>query len=130
MAEKQTFTEADLEVGVTSHVTKDSGVFTHTHTVIFDRPLTQAERHLFVTVLTSFYYTVRFSRQFGDGLVAEPEVKFDAPDRARYTFKQTTLNGPWKDLLFAILANFSHEVVSIRLHDDSRIFQKKKGYHT
>jgi hypothetical protein len=49
-------------------------------------------------------------------------VEFDAPDRARYTLKQTMMHGAWKDLLFAILANFSHEVAPIVRHDDSQVF--------
>jgi hypothetical protein len=120
------FSEADLEIGSMSEITKEQDVFTHTHTVVFGRPLTQAERHLFASVLTGFYYTVHFSRQFGDGLVAEPVVDFDAPNRARYTLKQTTLSGPWKDLLLAILANFSHEVAPIIRHDESRAFDPER----
>jgi hypothetical protein len=95
----------------------------HTHRVRCARPLTRAEQHLFADVLVGFYYTVHFSRQFGDGLVAAPVVEFLSPHEARYTLKQKTLSGPWKDLLFAVLANFSHEVAPIRLHDESRAFE-------
>jgi hypothetical protein len=126
MSDKQTFTENDLQVGLTGQFTQQQGVFKQTHTVIFGRSLTQAERELFIKVLTGFYYTVRFSRQFGNGLVAEPVVKFDAPDKACYTLTQTTSNGGWKDLLFSILANFSHEIVPIRLHDESRVFHPQR----
>jgi hypothetical protein len=37
--------------------------------------------------------------------------------------KQKTLSGAWKELLFAVLANFSHEVAPIHLHDESRAFE-------
>ena len=122
MAGSQKFTEADLQVGMASRVMKNQGVLAHTHTVIFSRSLTQAERHLFTTLLSSFYVTVHFSRQFGDGLVAEPIVEFKSPNQAFYTLKQTSGSGVWKELLFAMLANFSHEVAPIRRHNESRAF--------
>lgn len=127
MSEKQSFSETDLQVGTTGRIDQAQDVFVHTHTVLFDRALSQAERHLFASVLTGFYYTVHFSHQFGNGLVAEPIVEFEAPDRARYTLKQTALNGPWKDLLFTILANFSKEVAPIRRHDESRAFDPERA---
>ena len=119
---KQTYTEADLQIGTKSKISWKSKIALHTHNVIFTRPLTRAEQHLFASILTGFYYTVHFSRQFGNGLVAEPVVEFISDDEARYTLRQTTLDGPGKELLFAILANFSHEVAPIRLHDESRAF--------
>jgi hypothetical protein len=122
MVNHQIFTESDLDIRSVGNVNKEQHTITHTHRVIFGRPLTWAERRLFTDVLIGFYYTVHFSQQFGDGLVAEPVVDFIAPDQARYTLQQTTLSGPWKDLLFAILANFSHEVAPIRAHDDSHAF--------
>lgn len=122
MPAKRVYAEADLQIGLESHTAREQGIITQTHTVVFGRPLTQAERHLFMAVLTGFYHTVHFSHQFGEGLVAEPVVEFDAPDRARYTLKQTTAHGAWKDLLFAILANFSYEVAPILGHDDSQVF--------
>jgi len=122
MRTKQHFSEADLQIGSVAKVAQTGEIFTHTHIVVFDRPLSQAERSLFISVLTGFYHTVHFSQQFGNGLVAEPVVEFVAPDQAHYTLRQTTMSGPWKDLLFAILTNFSHEVVPIREHDDSKVF--------
>ena len=32
------------------------------------------------------------------------------------------MQGAWKDLLFAILINFSHEIAPIAKHDESRAF--------
>jgi hypothetical protein len=84
--------------------------------------LTRAEQHLFRDVMIGFYHTVYFSRQFGNSLVTEPVVEFVSESDARYTLWQRKLSGEWKDLLFAILANFSHEVAPIALHDDSRVF--------
>ena len=124
---KRTYTETDLVMGAKTHVKKEDKTIVHTHRVIFTRPLTRAEQHFFADVLVGFYYTVHFSQQFGNGLVAEPVVEFLSDHEARYTLRQKTLSGPWKDLLFAVLANFSHEVASIRLHDDSRVFDPALG---
>ena len=101
-------------------------VTTHTHTIVFARPLVGEEKHLFVRMIQGFYYAVRFSRQFGDDLVAEPVIEFTRPDEARYTLRQRGMSGPWKDLLFAMLANFSHEIVGIREHDGSRVFDSAR----
>jgi hypothetical protein len=119
---KQKYTEADLHVGTTTDVKREGKTIVHTHRVIFIRPLTRAEQRFFAEVLVGFYYTVHFSQQFGNGLVAEPVVEFINDCEARYTLRQSMLSGPWKDLLFAVLANFSHEVAPIRWHDDSRAF--------
>ena len=101
-------------------------VTTHTHTIVFARPLVGEEKHLFVRMIQGFYYAVRFSRQFGDDLVAEPVIEFTRPDEARYTLRQRGMGGPWKDLLFAMLANFSYEIVGIREHDGSRVFDQAR----
>ena len=77
-------------------------------------------------MIQGFYYTARFSRQFGDDLVAEPVIEFTRPSEARYTLRQRGMSGPWKDLLFAMLANFSHEIVGIREHDGSRVFDQAR----
>lgn len=119
---KQTYTEADLHTGTRSKVIREGDITSHTHRVVFARSLTRAEQHLFASVLTGFYYTVYFSRQFGNGLVAEPVVEFLRDDEVCYTLRQTSLSGAWKELLFAILANFSYEVAPIRWHDESRSF--------
>lgn len=124
---RQKFTKDDLQIGMGSQIMKKDGLLLHTHMVLFGRALTQAERHLFTTVLTSFYYTVRFSRQFGDGLVSEPVVEFKAPNRASYTLKHSSQQGQWKELLFAMLANFSYEIAPIAIHDDSRVFDPNRS---
>lgn len=120
--QRKQYTKADLTLGALAQIRREEGVTTHTHTIEFARPLSEAERHLFCDVLRGFYHTVRFSRQFGTDLVAEPLVEFVTPDRARYTLRQTSLQGAWKDLLFAILTNFSREVAPIAAHDESRAF--------
>jgi len=102
------------------HINGDITV--HTHAVVFARPLTERERRLFTQMIQGFYYTVHFSQQFGDDLVAEPVVEFTRPDEARYTLRQRGMSGPWKDLLLAMLANFSHEIVGIHEHDGSHVF--------
>ena len=114
--------KTNLKLGTIATITRDDGVTAHSHSVEFARPLTEAERHLFCDVLRGFYHTVRFSRQFGAGLVAEPLVEFTALDKARYTLRQTSMQGAWKDLLFAILTNFSREIAPIATHDESRAF--------
>lgn len=119
---KQQYTAADLQIGNSAQFHVSNGVTTHTHSVRFGRPLSHAEQHLFRDVLIGFYHTVYFSRQFGSTLVAEPVVEFLSETEARYTLRQRSLSGAWKDLLFAILANFSQEVAPIAQHDDSRVF--------
>jgi len=125
MQQRRQYTKTDLTLGTLATIAHDEGVTTHTHSVEFARPLTEAERHLFCDVVRGFYHTVRFSRQFGTNLVAEPLVEFVSPDRARYTLRQTSMQGAWKDLLFAILTNFSHEIAPIARHDESRAFAPK-----
>lgn len=119
---KRQYTAADLLVETTATFQTNNDVTTHSHHVRFGRSLTRAEQHLFADVLIGFYHTVYFSRQFGTSLVAEPVVEFLSDTEARYTLRQSTLGGAWKDLLFAILANFSHEVAPIYTHDESRVF--------
>ena len=97
-------------------------ITTHTHTIIFARPLINKEQHLFTRMIQGFYYTVRFSKQFGDNLVTEPVIEFTQENKARYSLQQRGMSGPWKDLLFSMLANFSYEIAVIREHDGSRIF--------
>ena len=119
---KKQYTEADFKVGKLAKITKENGIIAHTHTVKFGRPPTEAERYLFRAVLTSFCQTMRFSPQFGGEFVAEPSVEFVDTETALYTFRQRSLSGDWKELLFAILANFSHEIVPILRHDESAAF--------
>lgn len=126
---KPTYTDTDLHLGASADLKQEGQVMVHTHRLIFARPVTRAEQHLLADVLVGFYYTVHFSQQFGNGLVSEPVVEFVSDHEARYTLWQQTLSGPWKDLLFAILANFSHEVAPIQWHDDSRIFDPDRRPH-
>jgi hypothetical protein len=132
MPKRPEYTKADLKIGSGARVQRDQKTVVHTHEIRFGRPLTAAERNLFSSVLLGFYHTVHFSQQFGDGLVSEPVVEFITPDRVRYTLRQTSLSGPWKELLFTILANFSHEIVPILSHDDSHVFapQQTKAVST
>jgi hypothetical protein len=126
METKRKYTEADIKVSKIAKFVRDGDVISHTHTVIFGRPLTTAERRLFAEVLTGFYYTVYFSQQFEAEFVSEPVIEFDSPTQARYTFRQRALYGSWKDLLFAVLFNFSHEVIPILRHDESTAFDPAK----
>lgn len=122
MQTKMKYSKGDLKIGTLATIARDDGVTAHSHNVEFARPLSEAERHLFCDVLRGFYHTVRFSRQFGADLVAEPIVEFTSLNRARYTLRQTSMQGAWKDLLFAILTNFSREIAPIARHDESRAF--------
>ncbi len=126
----QQYTLDDLKVRATDRQTKEGQVISHTHTVIFSRPLTAQEQQRFSRLILSFYDVVYFSGRFGNNLLAqpeaEPEVIFTASDQAHYTLYQRGVSGPWKDLLFAMLATFSHEVVGIAQHDDSRAFDPER----
>src|ERR1043166_10011887 len=73
---KPTYSDADVRIGATTDVKWEGQTVVHSHRVIFARPLTRAEQHLFADVLVGFYYTVHFSQQFSNGLVAEPVVEF------------------------------------------------------
>jgi len=123
---KKVFTKDDLLHGTSAQNSVTGDVVTHAHIVEFARPLTEAEQHLFTNVLQGFYYTVRFSRQFGSGLVAAPLVEILDQQTIRYTLRQTSMSGQWKELLLAILANFSLDVAPINKHDESRVFAPKK----
>lgn len=121
MSSKQ-YAAAALQVSHAAQFETTNGITSHTHKIQFGRSLSHAEQHLFADILIGFYYTVHFSRQFGSTLVAEPVVEFLNAAEARYTLRQSSLSGEWKDLLFAILANFSQEVAPIHLHDNSQVF--------
>ena len=122
---KKQFTKDDLKLGTLGTIARQGDVIAHSHVVEFGRPLTEAERYLFSAVLQGFYYTVRFSRQFGTDLVAEPQIEFVSAQTARYTLRQTNMTGSWKELLLAILTNFSLEIAPIIRHDESRAFTPK-----
>lgn len=126
MNPKKQYTQDDLIMHTLPKITNENGVVSHTHTVEFGRPLTEAECHLFRSILTGFYHTVRFSHQFGGNFVAEPSVEFITPKKAQYTLHQTSMTGAWKELLFAILGNFSLEVAPILRHDESSAFAPER----
>jgi hypothetical protein len=123
---RKQYTKTDFKVSNIAKFHRENDVIAHTHTVKFGRPLTEAERHLFHTVLTSFCQTMRFSPQFGGEFVAEPTVDFVDAETALYTFRQKSMSGDWKELLFSILANFSVEIVPILRHDESAAFDPAK----
>jgi len=120
----------DLKLRTVQRTITAEQVVAHTHQVQFSRPLTHSEQQLFSRMLLSFYDVVHFSRQFGSDLVREPTVSFPSSDQANYTFYQLSMAGNWKELLFAMLANFSYEVVGITWHDQSRIFDPQKMTET
>ena len=124
---KKQFTKDDLTLGGKAKIAREDGIVTHAHMVEFGRPLTEAERHLFADVLLGFYYTVRFSRQFGTDLVAAPLVEFLGPQTARYTLRQTNMSGTWKELLLAILTNFSLDIAPISYHDESKALMPEQA---
>jgi hypothetical protein len=120
------YTLDDLDIRTTERQTQDGQILAHTHTVIFSRALTAQEQQRFSRLLCSLYDVVYFSGRFGDSLLAEPRVTFLLPNQARYTLYQKEISGPWKDLLFAMLATFSQKVVGIKLHDHSRAFDPER----
>lgn len=121
-ATRKQYTEADFKVSKIAKFERENGIIAHTHTVKFGHSLTEAERHLFRAVLTSFCQTMRFSPQLGGEFVGEPSVEFVDAETALYTFRQKSLSGDWKELLFAILATFSTEIAPILRHDESAAF--------
>lgn len=127
---KREYTAADLQISQAAQFQTVNGITSHTHQIQFGRSLSHAEQHLFADILIGFYYTVHYSRQFGSTLVAEPVVEFLNESEARYTLRQSSLSGEWKDLLFAILANFSQEVAPIHLHDNSQVFDPAYAVQT
>lgn len=126
MTEKCQYTKDDLQTFKLVRVSRENGVTSHTHVVEFARALTNAECDLFQSILIDFYYTVRFSHQFGGDFTAEPTIEFLSPQTAQYTLYQKSMSGPWKDLLFVILSNFSLEVVPIIKHDISLAFDPNR----
>ncbi len=119
---KQTYTQNDLTVRQTNRQVKEGQSVAHTHSVEFVRALDRQEQERFTRLLVSFYDVVHFSRQYGNGLYAEPQIAFHTPLAAQYTLYQQGSSGPWKDLLFAMLGAFSNEVVGIAAHDGNPVF--------
>jgi len=115
---KPKYTRNDLTIR--HHQTDDN--MTNTHKVVFNRPLSFREQQQFTRLLISFYDVVHFSRRFGNGFFAEPSITFMTPEQASYTFYRQNMGGDWKELLFAMLATFSSEVVGIAQHDGNPVF--------
>jgi hypothetical protein len=107
---------------VRHHQTTEDDNMAYTHKVLFNRPLSLREQQQFTRLLISFYDVVHFSRRFGNGFFVEPSITFITPEQARYTFYRKNMGGDWKELLFAMLATFSTEVVGIAQHDGNPVF--------
>jgi hypothetical protein len=120
------YTVDDLDIRTTERQTQDDQILAHTHTVMFSRALTAPEQQRFARLLCSLYDVVYFSGRFGESWLAEPLVTFPLPNQARYTLYQKGISGPWKDVLFAMLATFSQKVVGIKLHDHSCAFDPER----
>ena len=116
---KKNYTFKDLTIRYTNRPTTDDGITAHTHTVLFDRPLTVEEQQQFTQVLKIAGATFEASQ----GL-ANPNVTFIAPNLAHYTVDRRILAGSRKDELFAKLAAFSQEVATIAEHDRNPVFSK------
>jgi hypothetical protein len=116
---KRKYTLKDLTIRSTNRPTTDNGITAHTHTVLFDRPLTVEEQQQFTQVLKIAGATFEASQ----GL-ANPNVTFIAPNLAHYTVDRHILAGSRKDELFAKLAAFSQEVATIAEHDGNPVFSK------
>jgi hypothetical protein len=116
---KKNYTLNDLTIRSTNRQTTDNEMTAHTHTVLFDRPLTVKEQQQFTQVLKIAGATFEASQ-----CLANPNVTFIAPNLAHYTVNQRIMAGSLKDELFAKLAAFSQEVVGIAEHDGNPVFSK------
>ena len=124
---KKNYTLNDLTIRYTNRTTTDNGITAHTHTVLFERPLTVEEQEQFTQILKSVCETFDSSLGSDNNFLAKPNVTFTAPNLVHYTVSQCILVGSWKDELFARLAKFSHEVASISEHDGNPIFSKLRS---
>lgn len=116
---KKNYSLNDLTIRSTNRQTTDNGITAHTHTVLFDRPLTVEEQQQFIQVLKIAGATFEASQ----GL-AKLNVTFIAANLAHYTVDRRILAGSRKDELFAKLAAFSQEVALIAEHDGNPVFSK------
>jgi hypothetical protein len=121
---KKNYNLNDLTIRSTNRPTTDNGITTHTHTVLFARPLTVEEQQQFTHILKIVCETFDSSQGLDNHFLAKPNVTFTAPNQAHYTVNQRILAGSWKDALFARLAAFSQEVASIAEHDGNPVFSK------
>jgi hypothetical protein len=83
---RKQYTEADFKVSKIAKFRREGDVIAHTHTVKFGRPLTEAERLLFQSVLASFCLLARFLPNWEGEFVTEPVVEFVDEQTALYTF--------------------------------------------
>jgi hypothetical protein len=123
-AMKKKYTLKDLTIRSTNHQTTDNGITTHTHTVLFDRPLTLEEQQQFTQVLNSACANFDSLPSLDNRFLAKLNVTFISPNLAHYTVNQQNIAGCGKDELFAKLAAFSQEVATIAEHDGNPVFSK------
>ncbi len=121
---KKNYNLKDLTIRSTNRPTTDNGITAHTHTVLFDRPLTLEEQQQFTQILKIVCETLDSSPSLDNNFLAKPNVTFIAPNLAHYKVNQRILAGSRKDELFARLAAFSQEVVGIAEHDGNPVFSK------
>jgi len=121
---KKKYNLNDLTIRSTNCPTTDNGMTAHTHTVLFDRPLTVEEQQEFTQIFKIVCENIEASQGLDNNFLAKPNVTFTDPNLAHYTVNQRILTGLWKDELFARLAAFSQEVASIAEHDGNPVFSK------
>ena len=114
----------DLTIRSTNCQTTDNGITSHTHTVLFDRPLTVEEQQEFTQIFKIVCENIEASQGLDNNFLSNLNVIFTPPNQAHYTVNQRILTGLWKDELFARLAAFSQEVASIAEHDGNPVFSK------
>jgi len=114
----------DLTIRSTNCPTTDNGMTAHTHTVLFDRPLTVEEQQEFTQIFKIVCENIEASQGLDNNFLSNLNVIFTDPNLAHYTVNQRILTGLWKDELFARLAAFSQEVASIAEHDGNPVFSK------
>jgi hypothetical protein len=121
---KNNYTLNDLTIRSTNCTTTDNGIIAHTHTVLFERPLTVEEQEQFTQIFKIVCENLDSSQGLDNKFLANPKVTFTAPNLVHYTVNQRILAGSWKDELFARLVAFSQEVASIAEHDGNPVFSK------
>jgi len=121
---KKKYNLNDLTIRSTNCQTTDNGMTAHTHTVLFDRPLTVEEQQEFTQIFKIVCENIEASQGLDNKLLTQLNVTFTAPNQAHYTVNQRILAGSWKDEFFARLAAFSQEVASIAEHDGNPVFSK------
>ncbi|WP_293296283.1 MULTISPECIES: hypothetical protein [unclassified Microcoleus] len=121
---KKKYNFNDLTIRSTNRTTTDNGITAHTHSVLFERPLTVEEQEQFTQTLKSVCKIFDSSQGLDNNFLDKPHVTFTAPNLVHYTVDGRILAGSCKDELFARLAAFSQEVASIAEHDGNPVFSK------